>query len=794
MKKILTILVVSMVLSASYGALRKDNKTYDAYWISEPTLLGGEFSVQKFRNTFSLKEVPEKLEVRISADNRYKFYVNGKQVAYGPARGDLENWYYETIDIAPYLKKGKNAISALVWHGGTDCTNFAQISWRPAFFLDSVDAKFNYLCSSGRWKVRKSEAYKANMPKAWAFLGSADNLDASKFDKNWTSPDYDDSAWSKPRHLVRGNSATDHVGSYRWVLTKRDIPLLADVQQRFKSIRRCTGINNVPNFISGNAPLTIPANTKCEIVLDNGVLTTAFPRLLVDKGNQAVVRIKYSEALFIKEGIKGNRNEIENKTYEKNTYEDVYKLNGTPSEFIPLWYRAFRYVGLIIETKDEPLVICDFSHNLTRYPFEEKAEFKSSNPRTAEVWDVAWRTIMLCANETYMDCPYYEQLQYVGDTRIQVLVSLYVSGDNRLARKALKLFASSRNADGLTSSRYPTSYPQIIPPFSLYWIQMLHDYAMHCDDHAFVDEMTPTVKSILEWFERQLDSNTGMLKADMPYWNFCDWAMPKDASESLWGIWDGGSAPVDKAKGKGSAIHTLHFATALKDASKIMKRVGQHDMANKYDALSTKLAKNVFEKCWDEKRGLLLDFQDATTSSQHVNILGILSDAIDKSKQADVMTALMQDDNIAQCSLYFRHYLAEALRKVDMGDKYTSQLYPWYAMLDEGLSTFAEKVGNARSDCHAWSASPNYHFLSLVCGIMPSDYGFKKVKISPNLGDLQWVKGKMPHAKGFIEVNFKQVGNGLVGEIILPNGLDGEFEYRGKTQKLSSGKNVINVK
>ena len=59
---------------------------------------------------------------------------------------------------------------------------------------------------------------------------------------------------------------------------------------------------------------------------------------------------------------------------------------------------------------------------------------------------------------------------------------------------------------------------------------------------------------------------------------------------------------------------------------------------------------------------------------------------------------------------------------------------------------------------------------------------------------MEWVKGKMPHQKGFIEVSFKQNGKGLSGEIILPNGLDGEFEYRGKTLKLSSGKNTIDVK
>ena len=793
MKKILISLVALLSTSALFSAIREDGKTFDGFWISEASdkAYGGKFVVMKFRRTFELDKVPQKLDAYVSADNRYKLFVNGKQVAYGPARGDLENWYYDTVDIAPYLRKGKNVIAALVWNGGTYGSHLSQISWSPAFFFDTEDSTLRLQSISSRWKVRTSQAYGENKTSC---MGRLENFDASKYDWNWTSPDYDDSKWWKPRDIERGNMASSKTGAYRWVLSKRDIPTQFDIPQRFKSIRRFSGIENVSNFISGNAPLTIPANTKCEILLDNGVLTTAFPRLLTDNGAGSTIKIKYDEALWDKDALKGNRNDIENKQHGKNAHTDIFMPDGKTCEFSTLWYRAFRYVSLIIETKDQPLVICDFSHNFTSYPFEEKAKFSSPDARLSNIWEVAWRTILLCANETYMDCPYYEQLQYVGDTRIQALVSLYVSGDARLMRKAIKLFASSRNADGLTMSRYPSKIPQIIPPFSLYWVQMLHDYAMHCDDHAFVKEMTPCVKTVMEWFERQIDSNTGMLSANMPHWNFCDWAMPKNSNKELWGIWDFGSAPVDKANGKGSAIHTLHFAATLKDASKILKRTGEEYIAKHYDELSAKLTKNVMEKCWDEKRGLLLDYEGANTSSQHVNIWGILSGAIDKSKQGEVMQSIMKDESLAQCSLYYRFYLAEALRKVNAGEKYISELYPWHQMVDDGLSTFAEKVGNARSDCHAWSASPNYHFLSFVCGIMPSDYGFSKVKVSPNLCGLEWVKGKMPHQKGFIEVNFKQNGNALTGEIILPNGLDGEFEYRGKTQNLTSGKNIIDVK
>ena len=72
----------------------------------------------------------------------------------------------------------------------------------------------------------------------------------------------------------------------------------------------------------------------------------------------------------------------------------------------------------------------------------------------------------------------------MGDTRIQALISLYVDGDDRLMRKAIKMYDYSRSYEGITTSRYPSRVPQYIPPFSLYWINMVHDYWMYRDDPA----------------------------------------------------------------------------------------------------------------------------------------------------------------------------------------------------------------------------------------------------------------------------------------------------------------------
>ncbi len=138
-------------------------------------------------------------------------------------------------------------------------------------------------------------------------------------------------------------------------------------------------------------------------------------------GKGAVIELGYAESLFApgaQRGAKGNRNEVEGKEFVG--YYDIFTSDGGAHRmFRPLWWRTYRYVDLKIETKEEPLTIEDLRGVYTGYPFEMKAKFDAGSERLNKILEVGWRTARLCAHETYMDCPYYEQLQYVGDTRIQ---------------------------------------------------------------------------------------------------------------------------------------------------------------------------------------------------------------------------------------------------------------------------------------------------------------------------------------------------------------------------------------
>ena len=128
-----------------------------------------------------------------------------------------------------------------------------------------------------------------------------------------------------------------------------------------------------------------------------------------------------------------------------------------------------------------------------------------------------------------------------------------------------------------------------------------------------------------------------------------------------------------------------------------------------------------------------------------------------------------------------------------MANQYLDLLKPWRDMLDSGLTTFAEKPDPTRSDCHAWSASPNYDFLATVAGIMPNSPGFRSVRIAPAMGDLKQIDAKMPHPNGEISVSIRKSGKKLLVKIELPDEIKGVFEWMESTTKLNPGVNEFQV-
>jgi hypothetical protein len=534
-------------------------------------------------------------------------------------------------------------------------------------------------------------------------------------------------------------------------------------------------------FVEGHAALTIPAHARVSVLLDQGSETNAYPMLTVSGGSDAVLRMTYAEALLGSDGFKGNRNEIQAKHIEGRS--DTFIADGGSRRcFSTLDFRTYRYVQLDVQTADTPLQIDDLCAQFTGYPFQAVGSFSCDSPVLNGIWAVGWRTARLCAHETYMDCPYYERLQYVGDTRIQALISLYVSGDDRLMRNAIELFDRSRLAEGLTLSRAPASTPQVISPFALYWVDMVHDYWMHRRDDAFVRERLPGMEAALGWFERRIDPRTGLL-GPLSYWTFVDWT-----SQWSWDDEYGTGAEPDGVHEGGSAIVTLQFADTLREAADLFRAMGEPVRADHYAQLADKLCQSVMLHCWDERRQMMADTPSKASFSQHANALAVLSGAVREEKSRELMRRVAGDTSLIQCSTYFRFYLLRAMKMAGLGDAYVDQLGPWKVMLKDGLTTFAEQPEPTRSDCHAWSASPTYEMLATVCGIEPASPGFGRVRIAPHPGTLKQISGVVAHPAGKLSVDISIGDDGRMDAlVVLPEGVEGEFVWAGQLVPLHAG-------
>ncbi|MEL6194468.1 MAG: hypothetical protein AAFR66_20580, partial [Bacteroidota bacterium] len=321
-------------------------------WISYPSANNTQYGVYHFRKKATFDQVPEKLVLYISADNRYHFLVNGQRVCYGPAKGDLKTYKYDIVDIAPFLQEGENILSATVYNAGKDMA-MSMFSIQTAFMLRAEDEAFSSLNTDENWKVFHNTAYEPVsyyemlFKERWFYgyyaCGPGDKVHAANYPWGWEALHFDDSQWDSAEKLV-------FEGGSPWKLVPRNIPFMDSYIERPKKIRKTSGIPVSNGFIAGKNSIRVPPNTKATILLDYELFTMGYPELSTDKGAGSRIQVNYAEALYEKVNLKAHRDSVNDLTMYG--VFDIFKPDGKERTFRPLWKRAFRYIQLSVETAD----------------------------------------------------------------------------------------------------------------------------------------------------------------------------------------------------------------------------------------------------------------------------------------------------------------------------------------------------------------------------------------------------------------------------------------------------------
>ena len=781
-------------------------ESWSAGWIAVPESTPKGYGIYYFRKDVELAAKPAKFVVYVTGDTRYKLYVNGQLASLGPARSDSKHWNYETVDLAPYLKAGKNVFAAQVWNEG-EFTPVPNATIRTGFLMmGEGDSKV--VSTDGTWKAIQDPAYtpiRQQVPGYYA-LGAGEQIDMSQTITGWMDADADLSQWKDAQVFDIGtpHDTSSGTGVYSThLLVPSTLPQVERFEKRLQVVRLLT-IDGTPikqqkngqwQIASGqsiskdwpaqNAAVTIPAGKTVELLLDQQELTNGFFKLNFSKGAGAEINIGYAEALYTDErgNKKGNRNEVEGKHFIGRS-DKLLSSGKDNQQFTSLDWRTFRYVKLNIVTKGEALTINDIGSTFTGYPFQLNAHLDTDNQELQKMMEIGWRTARLCAIETYTDCPFYEQLQYLGDTRIQALVSLYNSGDDRLVKNFLRQSDMSRNAEGITMGRAPSELAQYITPYALSYIYAIHDYMRYGADQDLVLDLIPGAEQILHYFSKYQQAD-GRIKG-LPGWNFSDWVYEPG--------WNMGVAQV--GSDGGGILMDLQLLLGFQMMSDLENYQGNTFMAKKYDDKAAQLKASIQRAYWSAEKGLYAQTVEKELFSQHANSLAILAGLVEGEQARQVAQKMLTDKELAPCSVYYKFYLHEALVKAGLGNDYLNWLDIWRENIAMGLTTWGETsdVDGTRSDCHAWGASPNIEFFRTLLGIDSAAPAFAKVKIEPRLGDLKKIGGTMPHPQGSIKVNYQKNGSTLKADIELPTGVSGTLVWAGKTYQLQGGKNTIEAR
>lgn len=742
---------------------------------------GSAFEVAQFSRITSMHDQDSLSKLHVSADNRYKLYLDGELIGLGPQRGDIGNWFFDTYDLRP-VREGHHVLTVIVWHD-RDTAPSAQISARPALLLveEATDGKMN---PPTKWKCRHW-ANNETIPTPEEAINAGPGYDMAGFTLDELVPNEDVLEQDFKPIMYLGRAKNHRQGNpallLPWQLRPRTIPALVAEMHTIGRCRQLITKSNISyqqidQLISNSnsnmdKTVSIPPHTHCRFLLDAGSLTVGYPILRTSKGDGSIIRLTYQEALQLKVddvSSKANRDEIENRVLVGLT--DSFHPDGRDNLiFEPFWYRCWRYIEIDVITINNPLNIHELKYRSTGYPLELNAEFETDD-WFKRLIDPGFRTLRLCAGETFMDCPYYEQLQYEGDALIQSVLTYVLSGDDRLPKQAIEAFSQSRIATGLTLSRYPCRFPQIIPTFSLLHIMMLNDFLMWRGDPTFVHQQLDSVTSILCAF-KQFVKNSGLV-GKLPGMTFIDWA-----SDPTWK----NGAPLSVSK-ENSFITSFLYLYALQQATDLYKTLGHISESQEIYRQSTLLQALLQKEAFDSSQQVFTDDPSGQHISQHTNILAILTDThqgiIDGQT---LLSKLLHNHHVSQVTYYFTYFLFEAMFHVGRADLIWPALQPWHAMLDNGLTTFAETPEPTRSDCHAWSAHPLYHFFASVLGVRPKAPGCSRISIKPaprnSDSALPAVLGgtfMVPQGRCYIRIEKNQ--NGWRIHTKLPNGVELESE------------------
>ena len=743
-----------------------------------------------FEKHFELKEADE-LVVLVSAVSQYKLFVNGSFVNWGPVRGDESRQYYDELDISEYLKAGENAILAQVILGDHNRMKEDGDGSEPLYSLGKAGCQ-HLFAMEGITKAEQVSVTTGETPWNVRLDPSAHLVQRRPVNDNIGAFCEETGGGARKELFASEASAacvfkavfmTDLQIAFGRIpplpMKARPIPLL---EKKNMPLPLVAPANDSAAFqhAEAGASYSISSHSRRTFLFGDHLYHNAFVSFRFKGGRGSRLRFCYYERTDSESGV---RDDFENGSLpapESGTVSfDEYVAAGDETVYEPFYYRSFRFLTVEVETAEEPITLHAPLACLTGYPLHAGVTLKSSASWVEPLFDICLRTLSSCMTDSYMDCPYYERMQFVMDSRLQALFTYTVSRDTALARKALEDFHCSMTPDGFVQGKAPSGLKQMITTFSLFYVQMAADYFRRTRDMEMLHRILGDVVSIAEAFIRAEDPD-GML-CDPGPWAFIDW-------QEAWT--DTGGEPRALQSGP-SALITLLFASALRDAAYLADEAGRAGLAGDFRKEREKLLKNVRALCFDEGRGLFREGPEVSEFTQYTQSLAVLEGLAQGEEAVRILTKTVESEDVLPLTFSAAWPFFRAAEMCGIYELTKPLMDQWIHLLELHAATCPETPDNIRSDCHAWSALPMYELVRTIGGFRLDTCSEGPLVIRPGLSYLPDLSGTISLPEGQITFSYSRGEEGISYTYELTDGVNAVFEGKNGTVPLKAGCQTI---
>lgn len=446
-----------------------------------------------------------------------------------------------------------------------------------------------------------------------------------------------------------------------------------------------------------------------------------------------------------------------------------YTCREGKQTYTSIVWRGLRYLILAVHNAQSPVTIRRVVLHLATYSALPKGYFHSSDPRLNQIWEISANTLRLCSQDSYMDCPTYEQTMWVGDAAVDALINNVIYEDATFVERNLFLVADSLQRLPITNCQVPSGWESdLLPNWSWLWAMGCYNCYYFTGSLEFARKIYPSLVVQAEFIDKMRQNNPYGLFNFKGSWHLLDWA-PLDIPDN------------------GIIAHENALAVvSLRDTAKIAEVVGKPADAVRWNALADEIAHAIDRHFWSAEQRAFIDsiHEDgvlSTVVSQPTNVALLFSDVISPEHAAAISPFVVHApaEWVPVGSPFMAYFTGEVLAKQGRyADLLSIVRDRWGEMLDVGATStwetfrgFTEDIMLGmwtRSWCHAWSAAPAYFLSRFILGISPAEAGFKHALISPQLCDLSFVEGKMPTPFGLIEMRAEHQGSNSSLDLKLP--------------------------